>query len=44
MLFFDVGGYSEPGHTDTSDCLRRQPLVEIEDEEEKEEWKEDADA
>ena len=40
VLFFDVGGYSKPGDGDSPDCLRRLPLVEIEDEEEKEEAKE----
>ena len=44
MLFVDVGGYSKPGHNDRSDCLLRLPLVEFEDEEEEEEWKEVADS
>ena len=44
LLFFDVGGYSKPGDRDSPDCLRRLPLVEFEDDEEKDEWREGADS
>ena len=44
LLFFGVGGYSKPGDRDSPDCIRRLPLVEFEDDEEKEEWREGADS